>query len=126
MTITGRGNFAGSTSTEFTIGKAAGTLTAKGNKVKAKSKTVKLKKAKKISADKAYIIEGVIGELAFIKVKANKASKKFKVNATTGQIKAKKGLKKGKYELTVLISDSGDKNHEAAEAQAIVKIKVKK
>ena len=126
MTITGKGNYAGSTSTEFTIGKAAGTLTAAGNKVKAKSKTVKLKKAKKISADKAYTIEGAIGELTFSKVKANKVSKKFKVNAKSGQIKVKKGLKKGKYKLTVLVSDSGDNNHEAAEAQAIVKIRIRK
>ncbi len=126
MTITGKGKFAGSTSIEFTIGKAAGTLTATGNKVKAKSKTVKLKKAKKFSAEKAYTIEGAIGELTYTKVKANKASKKFKVNAKSGQVKVKKGLKKGKYKLTVLISDSGDKNHEAAETQAIVKIKVKK
>ena len=126
MTITGKGDFAGSTSMEFTIGKAAGTLNATGNKVKAKSKTVKLKKAKKISAEKAYTIEGVIGELTYTKVKANKASKKFKVNAATGQIKVKKGLKKGKYKLTVLISDSGDKNHEAAEAEAVVKIRIRK
>ena len=85
-----------------------------------------LKKAKKIAPEKAYTIEGAIGELAFSKVKANKTSKKFKVNATTGQIKVKKGLKKGRYELTVLISDTGDKNHEAAEAQAVVTINVKK
>ena len=126
MTITGKGNYAGSTSTEFTIGKADGTLTAQGNKVKVKSKTVKLKKAKKISAEKAYTIEGAIGELAFSKVKVNKKAGKFKVNAKSGQVKVKKGLKKGKYELTVLISDSGDKNHEEAEAEAIVKIIVEK
>ena len=126
MTITGKGNYAGSTSTEFTISKADGTLTATGNKVKARSKTIKLKKARKISADKAYTIKGAIGELTFSKVKANKVSKKFKVNAKSGQIKAKKGLKKGKYKLTVLISDPGDKNHKAAEAEAIVKIKIRK
>ena len=126
MTITGKGNFAGSTSTEFTIEKADGTLTAQGNKVKARSKTIKLKKPKKISADKAYTIEGTIGELAFSKVKASKKAGKFKVNATTGQIKAKKGLKKGRYKLTVLISDPGDKNHETAEAKAVVTIKIKR
>ena len=120
------GNFAGSTSTEFTIEKADGTLTAQGNKVKARSKTIKLKKPKKISAEKAYTIEGVIGDLAFSKVKASKKAGKFKVNETTGQIKVKKGLKKGKYKLTVLISDAGDKNHEAAEAEAVVKIRIRK
>ena len=73
-------------------------MTAQGNKVKATSNTVKLKKAKE----------------------------KFEVNAKSGQIKVKKGLKNGKYKLTVLISDSGDKNHEAAEAQAVVTINVKK
>ena len=87
---------------------------------------MKLKKARKISPDKAYTIEGAIGELTYSKVKANKASKKFKVNAKSGQIKVKKGLKKGKYKLTVLISDAGDNNHEAAEAQAIVKIRIRK
>ena len=126
MTITGKGDFAGSTSMEFTISKSAGTLKATGNKVKAKSKTVRLKKTRKISAEKAYSIEGSIGELTYTKVKVNKKAKKFKVNATTGQINVKKGLKKGKYELTVLVSDSGDKNHEAAEAEAVVTIKVKK
>ena len=126
MTITGKGDFEGSTSTEFTIGKAAGTLTATGNKVKVKSKTIKLKKTKKIFAEKSYSIEGSIGELTYTKVKANKMDGKFKVNATTGQINVKKGLKKGKYELTVLVSDSGDKNHEAAEAEAIVKIRIRK
>ena len=35
-------------------------------------------------------------------------------------------VKKGKYKLTVLISDPGDKNHEAAEAEAIVKIRIRK
>ena len=73
-------------------------MTAQGNKVKAKSNTVKLKKAKE----------------------------KFEVNAKSGQIKVKKGLKNGKYKLTVLISDPGDKNHETAEAEAIVTIRIRK
>lgn len=126
MTITGKGNYKGSASTDFEISKAASTMTAKGRTVKIKSKTKKLKKTKTISAKKAYNIKDPAGEVTYRKVKANKSSGKFKVDPETGKITVKKGLKRGTYKLTVNVTDPGSSNYDAAETSVVVKITIKK
>ena len=101
-----------------------GALKAKGKTVTIKTTLGTLKKAKKISAKKAYKITGRKGKLTFKKVKANRASKKFKVNSKTGQITIKKGLKKGTYKLTVKIKDSRKNKRKPVSVKAVVTIKV--
>ena len=101
-------------------------MTARGKTVKIKSKTSKLKKTKKISPKKAYTIKNPIGSPTFKKVKANKSSGKFRVNAKTGQITVKKGLKRGTYKLTVRSSAPGNDNYGSITKNVVVKIKIYK
>ena len=126
MTITGKGNYKGSASTDFEISKAQGTMTAKGRTARIKSKAKKLKKAKTISAKKAYNIKDPTGKVTYKKVKASKSSGKFKVDKKTGKITLKKGLKRGTYKLTVKVTDPGSSNYNAAVTNVVVKITIKK
>jgi hypothetical protein len=103
--------------------KAPNPLEVEGKTVKVSYKRIK-KKEKIIGRSKVikFIKKGK-GTMTYTKVKGNK---KILIDRDTGKVTVKKGLKKGKYELTVLISDAGDKNHEAAEAEAVVKIRIRK
>jgi len=102
------------------------TMTARGKTVKIKSKAKALKKTVKISPKKAYTIKNPIGSPTFKKVKANKSSGKFRVNAKTGQITVKKGLKRGTYKLTVRISAPGNDNYGPLTKNVVIKIKIYK
>lgn len=89
------------------------TVTVKYKKLKKKSQTVKTAKAYKFT-DKGQ------GTKTYVKVKG----KKFKVSKS-GRITVKKGLKKGKYKVTVRIKAAGDKTHKQATKTVTVTIKVK-
>ncbi len=102
------------------------TMAAIGKVVTLKSGAKKLKKAKKIASKKAYTILRPNGTVTFKKVKADKASGKFKVDTKTGDITVKKGTKNGTYKLTVTVMDSGDEGHYGGATDVVVKIKIKK
>ena len=57
-------------------------------------------------------------------VKKAKFKKYFKMNATTGKLKVKKGLKKGTYKLKVKVSALGDGNYTGATKTVTCKVKV--
>ncbi len=105
------------------VDKADGYVEAKGktvklkyNKLKKKDQTVKRSAAIEIAAhsgDLKYSLEGV---------SKKKYKKYFKVYNTTGNIKVKKGLKKGTYTLTIKVT-AGDKRH--TKYSDIVKVKIK-
>lgn len=124
VTIEGKGNYAGFMSREFTIAKAPQTIAAKNVKKTYKAKKGKLPKAKTIKLKKAAKVSA--GTTVAYK-KANKiGGSKIKVNAKTGKLTAKKGLKKGTFKVKVKLTAAEDANHLAAKAKKIaVKIKVK-
>ena len=123
VTVTGKGNYAGSSKTaNFTIAKAAGSITAKAAKktlaAKAKKKTtIKAAKAFKVTANASK------GKVTYKKTKGNK---KITV-AANGKITVKKGLKKGKtYTIKVKATSAATANYNAATSKVFnVKIKVK-
>lgn len=96
--------------------KAASKLTVKAKKVKAKAK----KKVTKVGVT----VSGAAGTVTY--AKANKAGKgKIKVNAKTGKITVKKGLKKKTYKVKVKVTDLGNANTKGATKTVTVKVKVK-
>ncbi|MBQ3281143.1 MAG: C40 family peptidase [Eubacterium sp.] len=100
--------------------------------VDAKGKTVKIKysklreKAQTVKRSAAIKITESSGKLTYSLKAVNKKKYKkyFKVYSTTGNIKVKKGLKKGTYRLTVRVT-AADKNHTEYSDTVKVKIKVK-
>ena len=101
-------------------------MSASGRTVTIKAKKLK-KKAAKVSAAKAYKISGPCGKVTYKKVKLNKKkySKKFVVDPSSGRITVKKGVKKGKYKLTVKVRAGGDRHYAAKIKNVKVTIRVK-
>ena len=108
----------------FTITKGSNTLTVKVPK----KKTVKLATVKKKNvAVKCITIKKNVGTVSYKLAGVKKASfkKYFAINAKTGKITVKKGLKKGTYTLTVVISAKGDANYMKGTKKVTFKIVVK-
>ena len=105
MIIKGKGIYTDNISKAFKINKAANPLT-----IKAKTTTVKYSKIKK-KAQTLAITKVVTftkkgqGTISYECAGVNKAKfkKSFKINAKTGKISIKKGLKKGSYKVKVKI-----------------------
>ena len=127
VTVTGIGDYIGSTDATYTIQKAPNTMKLKAKAVKFSRKSLK-KKSKSIKRSKALSVSKAKGKLSYKLVSAKKGKKsfkkKFKVNTKTGKITAKKGLKKGTYKVKVKVKAKGTTNY-AASAWKTVTIKVK-
>ena len=107
------------------------------NTLKVKAKTVKIKyaklkkKAQSIKINKAVKVTAPQGKVTFKKVsvgskKINKKyGKKFLVNAKTGKITVKKGVKKGTYNLKIKVTAAGNEKFNAGSKTVVVKIRVK-
>ena len=96
-----------------------------GKTVKINAKGKKLKKNYTISAKKAYDIQGITGKPAFAKIKADKSNGKFAVDAKSGRVTVKKGLKRGTYHLKVNVHFPKNEDHDTYDETATVKIIVK-
>ena len=116
VTFTGKGNYSGSVTKQFSIVKAKNGLTVKGLSPKLSVK----KLAKKSLAVKGFKITKATGKVTVALVKSAK-TKKFKVDAT-GKITVPKGTKKGAYTVKVRVNAAGDANH--ASAAKVVKTQV--
>lgn len=92
----------------------AKTLSTKASTVKKKAVTFKLSKYAKITKS--------IGTVTYSKTSGNK---KITVNAKTGLITVKKGLKKGSYKIKVKITAKGNTNYKSGSKTLTVTIKVK-
>ena len=105
------------------VDKADGYVNAKGKTVRLKYSKLK-KKGQTVKRSAAIIITAHSGNLKYSLegVSKKKYKKYFKVYSTTGNIKVKKGLKKGSYTLTVKVT-AGDKKH--TKYSDIVKVKIK-
>ena len=131
ITITGKGSYKGTATATFKIKKADNSL-----KVKAKKTTYSItysKLAKKDQVIKETQIYNVTkkgqGKLSYVLVSANtgkkSVKKSFSVDKKTGKLTAKKGLKKGTYNVELSVTAAGDKNHNKATKKFIIPIKVK-
>ena len=124
--ITGIGSYKDSRSVTFQIRKAANPLKVSGKTVSLKAKD--LKNDKKVAASKAYTYKKKgIGKRSYKidRVTPAKYRKFFSVDKK-GNIKIKKGLKKGSYKVFVKVTAKGDKNYNSGSGKAKVTIKVKK
>ena len=111
------GNYDGEIWEIYTINKAANPMT-----LKARTATVKYSKVRKqaqtIKRAKAFAVRKAVGKLSYKLVAAKKGTKrltkKFKINAKTGNVTVKKGLKKGTYKVKVKVKAAGNSNYKAS------------
>lgn len=122
--VVGMGSFVGETSETFVIDKAENSL-----KAKAKTKTVKLGKAKRLA--KAKTLSGAIavskkgqGKLTFTKVSKG-SSKRLSVKKSSGKVVVAKGTPKGTYKMKVKVRAAGSRNHGSKTITLTVKVIVK-
>ncbi len=127
VTITGKGRYTGTAKAVYTIGKAPNPM-----KVKPRVATVKYRKLKKktqtIKRAKAIKVSKAQGKLFYKFVSVNKSSfkKYFKINAKTGNVIVKKGLKKGIYRVKVKVRAAGNTNYKASAWKKVAfKVQVK-
>ncbi len=80
-----------------------------------------------MKASKAYRIQKARGKVTYKlkSVSRKKFKKYFKVNAKTGKITVRKGLKKGTYKLKVRVKDAGTKWYRQSTKTVTVKIRVR-
>ena len=83
----------------------------------------KLKKAKQtVKSDKLFKVSKSVGKVTYSMVKANKY---IGIDKKTGNLVIKKGLKKGKYTVTVKATASGDKHYKKGSSKVTFKLTVK-
>ena len=120
VTITGKGNYAGSVKKTFKVVKGTQPLT-----VKAHAKSVKQSKVAKANVSvKAFKLSGAQGAVTCKNVSSNKIARTFKVNKL-GNVVVPKGTKKGAYEVTLKATAKGNANYKPGTVQAIAKVTVK-
>ena len=90
------------------------TPTVKASTLKKKDQTIPLKKVVKVQKTK--------GKVTYYKASGNK---KISINATSGKITLKKGLKKGTYKVKMKVQDHGTKKFKAKTKVVTFRIKVK-
>ena len=130
VTITGKGSCEGTTASTYTISKAVNPLAVKGRKVRVNYKKL-VKRTRKLNAGKTmtFIRKGK-GRMKYKLTSAKKGKKSFlknfRINARTGRIAIKKGLKKGTYKVKVKVKANGNANYKASAVKTVTfKVKVK-
>lgn len=121
VTVTGKGEFSGSQTATFSIGKGASTVKATGSSKSVKGKYKKKKLAKNVTVKGAVKVSGAAGTVTYSlakKVKGVSIDKK-------GVITIKKGSKKGTYKISVKVTDAGNANYNSGSATATVTVKLK-
>lgn len=89
------------------------------------------KKAQSLARTKLLTISKVKGTLTYKKVMVGtktvnkKVGKKFVINAKTGKLTVKKGVKKGTYKVKVKVTDSGTRNYNKVTRTVVFTVKVK-
>ena len=120
VTVTGKGNYAGtSAEATYSIAKANNPMA-----VKAVAKTVKAKKVKKKKQTVAGCVKFTKKAQGKVTYKKVSGAKKLSINAKTGKITVKKGTKKGTYKIKVRVTAAGNANYKAATKTLTLKVKV--
>ncbi len=115
--IAGIGSYSGMKTVPFTIARAANPL-----KLKAAKKTVKASALKKKAQTTKPLT--VVKRQGVLKFKKKSGAAGISVNAKTGALKLKKGLKKGTYKVKVATTAAGTANYLPATKTTAVTIKV--
>ncbi len=129
VTIDGKGNYGGSFWGVYQINKASNPMKLKGKTAKVKRSKVR-KKAQKVKRSKVVTVSKAKGKKTYKLVSAKKGKKsfkkKFKINAKTGNVTVKKGLKKGTYKVKIKVKAAGNANYKASAWKKVTfRIKVK-
>jgi hypothetical protein len=106
---------------EYTIAKAANTVTVKERTAKVNYKDLKWK-SQTLLSDTVLTVSDPAGKVTYTKLSGNK---KITIESKTGNVKVKKGLKKGTYIVKVKVKAAGDENHRAAGKTVTIRIIVK-
>ena len=118
--LSGMGDYSGTLEGEFQILKWAQSIKAKASTskaFKAQAKTKKLAKTRVVNLKK---LAKVSAKTTVKFAKANSAGgKKIAVNAKTGKVTLKKGLKAGTYRVKVKLTAAASKQYEAAKPKTI-------
>ena len=127
ITVTGKGDYRGSASGSFTIGKASQAISAKSTATKALTASLKTAKLAKNQTIDLKALAKVSAKSAVKYTKANGAGGKLiVVNAKTGKVTAKKGLAAGTYSVKVRLAAPANSCYLAAKAKAVtLKIVIK-
>ncbi len=116
--ITAKNNGKSATATIKVVNKKANTLSVKGKTIKANSK-----KNTTFAKTKAFTIKNAKGTVTFKKASGDK---KVSINAKTGKITVKKGLKKNKtYKVKFKVTAAGTSVYKAGSKTVTVNVKVK-
>ena len=124
VTITAKGDgYKGTITKTFMIVKAANPMTVKGKTAKIKYRKLK-KKNQTLTVSKVMkFTKQLKDKKTYTLSSAKKGKKNFKkfftINKTTGKLTVKKGLKKGKYKLTVKVKAAGNANYNASAWKAV-------
>ena len=119
ITITGKGEWAGTVKAKYKIVKAPNPMIARNKTVKL-SKAKVAKKAQTITAKKAFGVKKAKGTVTYKKTKGNS---KITVSSK-GKVTVKKGLKKGTYKVTVRIKAAGTSNYKATTWRVTLTVKI--
>ena len=98
-------------------------MTLSLNKKKLKVKLSKVKKKKQVVSG-VIKVSNAKGTVTYARIKKG-SDKKLSINAKNGKITVKKGTKKGKHKIKVMVTASGDDGHYAASKVITVTINVK-
>ena len=127
--LQGKGALFGSLVKSFTINKAANPLKVKAKTVKVKYSSLK-NKNKKLAVTKVIKFTAKADDekqyaLSSAKKDGKSFKKYFKVDASSGKVTVKKGLKKGKYKVKIKVMARGNDNYNASSWKTVTsKIKV--
>ena len=130
VNITGKGNYTGTAEAAYTINRADNPIAVKGKTARVKYRKLR-KKTQFLAYNKVmrFTVKPkgtVVYQLYSVKKGNRSFRKKFIINKTTGQVTAKKGLKKGTYKVTVGIKAAGDSNYkESAVEKVTFKVRIK-
>ena len=120
VVIIGSGDYEGAVTKSFTIKKALNPLTVKVGKPVVKYSSLK-KKNQTITVKKAFTVSKAQGKVTYKKSSGNKKI----VISSAGKITVKKGLKKGKYKVKVIVKAAGNSNYKAGSKTVTLTITVK-
>ena len=121
INLFGKGEFTGYSWKEFRITKADNPLAVKGRTAKVSSRKLR-KKTQKLAVTRVlkFTKKGK-GTVTYTKVSG---SKKIAINKKTGKVTVKKGLKKGKYKVTVKVKAAGGDLYKSAAKTVKITIRV--
>jgi hypothetical protein len=96
------------------------------NFTNAPNMTYKVKKAKKLKKTKSFTVAAVAKSGKTVTYTIDSPSKKIAINAATGKVTVKKGLKKGSYKVIVKAHTEAGNGYQAGYAERALTIKIKK